>query len=162
MWEACLSAASILADIGAAEAPGEDFVPDRELVTVVIAAAMHQQLHRRGLDYDIQAVRVVELLGDNGLAATLRLAAYSALEEAPDVPGVGGEQREQLLADGAAGQHPDARLRWEQVRAAAADAVQASGRLGAEVARLPVLLADVLDAERIRRLQDFYGTDDYN
>jgi hypothetical protein len=166
LWEACVVAAGFIAELGADEAPGEALLPARELVAVVIAGGMYQQLTRRGLTdaEDIEtAVREVWLLGEDGLATTMQLAAYSTLDQAPAEPGTGAEQRVQLLADGRAS-HPDARIRWERVRAAATDAVEAAGKLGSGTARLPVRLADVLDGEKRRRqlqqLQAEYGTED--
>ena len=166
LWEACVSAAGLVVDIGAAEAPGEVVLPAREQTAVVLAAAMHHQLVLRGLDDDVERVREVWLLGADGLAGTLTVSAYSALQAAPAVPGVGGEQREQLLADGAA-QHPDARVRWERVRVAAVDAVTAAAREAAvpEDQARPVVLADVLDTEarrrQLARLEDQFGIESY-
>jgi hypothetical protein len=164
LWEACLSAAGIVADIGEREAPGEAQVPAREMVAVVVAAAMHEQLLRRGLDEDFEAVRVVWLSGQEGLTAAIERSGYSAVDHAPAIEGAGALERRQLLDDGRAS-HPDVRQRWDLVRAAAVSAVETAARDTPRAdAAGPVELADVVVMEQRRRqlerLQDFYGTED--
>lgn len=88
VWAACLSAAGLMVDVGADEAPGEVLVPPREDVAVLIAAVMYRQVQRRCLaagDGDIDAVREVWILGPDGVVNALETAAFSALEDAPNV-----------------------------------------------------------------------------
>jgi hypothetical protein len=165
LWEACLSGAGLLAGVGAREAPGEVLLPEEELVAVLIAAGMYQQLQRRSLDGDVDEVRRVWLQGEDGLVSTLHRAAYSALENAP-ADGISARERQLLLAEGAAA-HPDRRRHWEQVRFAAVDAVKAASREAVVPENEPrsVELADVIDSERRRRhlaaLEDHFGTEAY-
>jgi hypothetical protein len=165
LWEACLSGAGLLAGIGAVEAPGEVLLPE-ELVAVLIAASMYQQLQRRGLDNgDVDDVRRVWLESEDGLVSTLHRAAYSALENAP-ANGIAARERQLLLAEGTAA-HPDRRRHWERVRVAAVDAVKTAARKAVvpENQARAVVLADVIDTELRRRhlaaLEDHFGTEAY-
>lgn len=159
VWEGCLAAGGLLVDVAARELPGEETLPPREDLAVVIGAAAHTQLSSRGLD-DVDAVQQLVLTGPDGLGQAVDRSAYSLLQQAPAELDVAVKHR--LLQDGQG--DPDARRRWTRVRTRAAWVVDTAAReVGASPSQA-VLLADVAAlAQRHRQvslLQQEFGTED--
>lgn len=91
---------------------------DRPLVSVLIAAALHERILRLGLSFTDAVFVPLAAPQENGVTGTLRRSAYNALELSPDLKEQGGSSRA-LLMQHALSSHPDDRLLWDQVRTAA-------------------------------------------
>ncbi|MET9779114.1 hypothetical protein ABZ023_33530 [Streptomyces sp. NPDC006367] len=91
---------------------------DRHLVAFSLAAALHERIVRMELSFADAVLVPLAAPQEEGVTGTLRRSAYDALNLSPDIEHQGRASRVLLLRT-ALSSHPDDRLLWERVRAAA-------------------------------------------
>jgi hypothetical protein len=98
---------------------------DRHLVSVLIAAALHERIRRLELSFTDALFVPLAAPNEEGVTGTLRRSPYNALVLSPDH---GGASRALLMRNALAA-HPDDRLLWDWVRTAALTAVDSVTRV---------------------------------
>ncbi|MFD8609738.1 hypothetical protein [Streptomyces sp. NPDC059631] len=99
---------------------------DRPLVSLLLAAALHERILRLDLSSPDAVFVPLAAPQEEGVTGTLRRSAYSALELSPDLEDQGPSRA--LLMRSALSAHPDDRLLWERVRTAAQTVADTAAR----------------------------------
>ena len=130
VWECCLIWADLLINLHLqgleqsrqGQLTEEDAAlfagPDRPLVALLIAAALHERIRRLEMSFADAVFVPLAAPREEGVTGTLRRSPYSALEMSPDLSHQGRTLRA-LLMEKALASHPDDRLLWDRVRTAA-------------------------------------------
>ncbi|ONK13182.1 hypothetical protein [Streptomyces sp. MP131-18] len=156
IWECCLVWADLLINlhVDALEQSRQDRLSeedtalfagvDRPLVSLLIAAALHERVRRLELSFTDAVFVPIAAPQEEGVSGTLRRSPYNALVLSPDLENQGRPSRVLLLKNALAS-HPDDRLLWDRVRTAAltvVDAIAASTRARHTGPRHPAACAD--------------------